>query len=71
VGLGDEKSQKYGGEWITRVENYANKFEGEAMKKVVSAIKNAWKRERNAAGDSRLDSTENDSEGDAKRRKIE
>ncbi|KAL7486116.1 hypothetical protein ACHAW6_015965 [Cyclotella cf. meneghiniana] len=71
VGLGDEKSQKYGSEWITRVESYANKFEGDATKKVVSAIKNAWKREKHAAVDSGFDNTENNGKGDAKRRKIE
>lgn len=63
VGLGDEKSQKYGADWIERVEDYADKYESEGMRKVVSAIKNAWKRGKDfgSAGDS----------PDAKRRKIE
>ncbi|KAL3794055.1 hypothetical protein HJC23_008943 [Cyclotella cryptica] len=71
VGLGDEKSQKYGGEWITRVENYANKFEGDAMKKVVSAIKNAWKRETDEQVERGVGGIENDGQGDAKRRRVE
>ncbi|KAL7473932.1 hypothetical protein ACHAXS_014304 [Conticribra weissflogii] len=44
VGLGDEKSQKYGADWISKVENYAEKFEAQDMRKVVNAIKDAWKR---------------------------
>jgi hypothetical protein len=64
VGLGDEKSQKYGADWVSRVEDYATKYESEGMKKVVNAIKNAWRRDK---GDGKA---ENDSP-DAKRRKIE
>lgn len=73
VGLGDEKSQKYGAKWIERVEDYANKYENEGIRKVVSAVKNAWRRKRDA------EKTENEAserEGDvsqteAKRRKID
>jgi hypothetical protein len=46
------------------VEDYATKYESEGMKKVVNAIKNAWRRDK---GDGKA---ENDSP-DAKRRKIE
>ncbi len=44
VGLGDEKSQKYAAQWIEKVEGYAEAFESDAMQKVVSSLKNAWKR---------------------------
>ena len=44
VGLGDEKSQKYAADWISKVEDYSNAFESEGMQKVVSSLKNAWKR---------------------------
>lgn len=44
VGLGDEKSQKYAAQWIEKVEEYAEAFESDAMQKVVSSLKNAWKR---------------------------
>ena len=44
VGLGDEKSQKYAAEWISKVEEYAESFESDGMQKVVSSLKNAWKR---------------------------
>lgn len=44
VGLGDEKSQKYAAQWIGKVEEYAEAFESDAMQKVVSSLKNAWKR---------------------------
>ncbi|KAL3809580.1 hypothetical protein ACHAXA_005796 [Cyclostephanos tholiformis] len=45
VGLGDVKSQKYGSRWIGRVERYAERFENDGMKKVVIALRDAWKRE--------------------------
>jgi hypothetical protein len=45
VGLGDEKSQKYAAEWITKVEDYAKVFESDGMQKVVMSLKNAWKRQ--------------------------
>mmetsp|Transcript_26565 Transcript_26565/g.55030 ORF Transcript_26565/g.55030 Transcript_26565/m.55030 type:complete len:137 (+) Transcript_26565:3-413(+) len=63
VGLGDEKSQKYGADWITRVENYAQKFEAQDMQKVVKAIKDAWNR-----GQKHSDEKEGDGP-DRKRRK--
>lgn len=44
VGLGDEKSQKYAAQWIEKVEEYAEAFESDAMQKVISSLKNAWKR---------------------------
>ena len=45
VGLGDEKSQKYGSTWIDRVEKYAERFENERMNEVVIALRDAWKRD--------------------------
>ena len=76
VGLGDEKSQKYGADWIARVEDYTVKYESEGMKKVVGAIKNAWKRNTKIDGSS--DEAKNDSndekcngQAETKRRKLE
>ena len=43
VGLGDSKSQKYSSTWIAKVEKYAEKFETNAMNKVVVALRDAWK----------------------------
>ncbi|KAL3775042.1 hypothetical protein ACHAWO_007227 [Cyclotella atomus] len=65
VGLGDEKSQRYGADWIERVEGYADRYESEGMRKVVGAIKNAWKRDKDVGG------TEERNGPDAKRRKVE
>ena len=71
VGLGDEKSQKYGADWITRVEDYADKYESEGMKKVVDAIKNAWKRNKEIGGsESRANDEEGDGQVETKRRKL-
>lgn len=63
VGLGDEKSQKYGADWISRVENYAEKFEAQDMQKVVKAIKDAWIRGQKHSGEKEGDGP------DRKRRK--
>ena len=75
VGLGDEKSQKYGAKWIERVEDYANKYENAGMRKVVSAIKNAWKRTRDDEQTNDEAKTETNgediSQGEAKRRKVD
>ena len=43
VALGDSKSQKYSSTWIAKVEKYAEKFETNAMNKVVVALRDAWK----------------------------
>ncbi len=59
VGLGDVKSQKYASRWIGRVKNYAEKFENDGMKRVVVALRDAWKRETN----DRPDEAENSSSG--------
>ena len=47
VGLGDEKSMKYGAEWAEKVnaDYYDKDFEGDGMKKVVHTLIHAWKRE--------------------------
>ena len=47
VGLGDEKSMKYGAEWAERVnaDYYEKGFEGDGMVKVVHTLLQAWKRE--------------------------
>jgi len=74
VGLGDEKSQKYGADWILRVDDYASRYESEGMRKVVAAIKNAWKRDHEmmaeALDDAKNNSLDNDLQGEAKRRKV-
>mmetsp|Transcript_26531 Transcript_26531/g.39419 ORF Transcript_26531/g.39419 Transcript_26531/m.39419 type:complete len:586 (+) Transcript_26531:120-1877(+) len=51
VSLGDVKSQKYGADWVEKVERYVQLFQndddggnGGMMIKVVDAIKNSWKR---------------------------
>ena len=62
VGLGDEKSQKYAAEWISKVEEYTEAFESEGMQKVVSSLKNAWKRHSVEAAEGE--------ESDKKRQKI-
>ena len=48
VGLGDEKSQKYASEWLTKVEDHAKAFESDAMNKVVTSLKTAWQRHSSA-----------------------
>ena len=47
VGLGDEKSMKYGAEWAERVnaDYYEKGFEGDGMVKVVHTLLQAWNRE--------------------------
>jgi len=68
VGLGDEKSQKYGAEWVSKVERYANHFENEGMRKVVDALKNAWK--RGGGGDTKKKGEGSEDGNDSKRRKV-
>ncbi|KAL7452989.1 hypothetical protein ACHAWC_005463 [Mediolabrus comicus] len=61
VGLGDEKSQKYASEWLTKVEDHAKAFESDAMNKVVTSLKSAWQRHS---------STDEGEENSAKRQKV-
>lgn len=63
VGLGDIKSQKYAAQWISKVEDYAMTFESDGMQKVVSSLKNAWKRHTSEG--------EEQEESAKKRRKVE
>jgi hypothetical protein len=44
ISLGDEKSQKYGAEWLSKIEEYVNHFSDEGLQKVVSVLKDAWKK---------------------------
>eukprot|EP00980_Cylindrotheca_fusiformis_P031551 scaffold26550_cov122-Cylindrotheca_fusiformis.AAC.4 len=44
VSLGDEKSQKYGAEWLDKITDYVSNFENEGRQKVVSALRVAWKK---------------------------
>jgi len=59
VSLGDAKSQQYAAQWISKVEDYAEAFESDGMQKVVSSLKNAWKRH-----------TSEGEESDKKRQKV-
>ena len=75
VGLGDVKSMKYGSRWVGRVKKYAKRLENDGMRKVVVALRNAWKREtkdpdhaKNSGSDKHCGST--DAKEDSKRRKI-
>lgn len=44
VALGDEKSQKYGAEWLDKIANFVDKFESEGRQKVVATLRIAWKK---------------------------
>jgi len=44
ISLGDEKSQKYGAEWLSKVEGYVGQFSKKGLQKVVSVLKVAWKK---------------------------
>jgi hypothetical protein len=76
VGLGDVKSQKYASKWITKVENYAFRFENDGMKKVVVALRDAWKLNESNIHDDKESSTNEQCESeeinneDTKKRKI-
>jgi hypothetical protein len=45
VTLGDQKSKKYASEWVDKVQPYAEHFELNAMKKVLSTLQVAWQKE--------------------------
>jgi len=68
VGLGDSKSQKYSSTWIAKVEKYAEKFETNAMNKVVVALRDVWKREEGGKGKGR--EVEEQKDDLSKRRKL-
>jgi hypothetical protein len=44
VSMGDIKSQKYALDWLTKLDDYVEKYENEGMQKVVDALKVAWTR---------------------------
>lgn len=44
VSLGDMKSQQYAAEWLEKISDYIDMFEGEGKQKVVAALKVAWKK---------------------------
>ena len=72
VGLGDEKSQKYASTWIEKVDKYSEHFENEGMRKVVAALRDAWKRGEAGGPEQRAgNSEEKEGQDDHKRRKIE
>merc|ERR1712176_990317 len=44
ISLGDLKSQKYGAEWLSKIEDYVNHFSDKGIQKVVSVLKVAWEK---------------------------
>lgn len=70
VGLGDEKSQKYGSTWIERLGGYAEQFENEGMRKVVITLRDAWKRGECGSADKRSSEENREETEDSKRRKM-
>jgi tRNA-specific adenosine deaminase 2 len=59
VSLGDEKSQKYGAEWLGKIDGYVNHFGDEGLQKVVEALMNAWKK-HGRSNDSPLENAESE-----------
>uniref|UniRef100_A0A7S0XLQ3 SET domain-containing protein n=1 Tax=Pseudo-nitzschia delicatissima TaxID=44447 RepID=A0A7S0XLQ3_9STRA len=51
ISLGDEKSQKYGAEWLNKIEDYVNQFSDKGVQKVVSVLKVAWKKHERSSDD--------------------
>ncbi len=73
--LGDVKSTKYGSGWIEKVEKYAKRFENNGMRKVVVALRDAWKGEAKDPDDVEISGSgkhcgSQDAREDCKRRKI-
>ena len=64
ISLGDEKSQKYGAEWLSKIEDYVDQFANDGLQKVVSVLKVAWKKQQH--GRSNADDDDN---SDRKRKK--
>ena len=62
ISLGDEKSQKYGAEWLSKIEDYVDHFSDSGVQKVVSVLKVAWKKHRRSDG--------NDEKEGAKKKKA-
>jgi len=44
ISLGDEKSQKYGAEWLNKIDDYVDQFANDGLRKVVTVLKVAWKK---------------------------
>jgi hypothetical protein len=65
VSLGDEKSQRYGAEWLDKIEDYVTKFGSDGLQKVVTALRGAWKK-HGRANDG--DDTENGSNASKKKK---
>jgi hypothetical protein len=56
--LGDEKSQKYGAEWLSKIDDYVEQFANDGVKKVVKTLKVAWTKQDRS----------NDEEGDSNKK---
>jgi hypothetical protein len=63
VSLGDEKSQRYGAEWLSKIEKYVKKFGDDGLQKVVATLKVAWKKH-----DRKCDSNAAEYDGDMKKK---
>ncbi|MGK3736377.1 MAG: hypothetical protein ACI8RD_006787 [Bacillariaceae sp.] len=58
ISLGDEKSQKYGAEWLSKIDDYVEQFANDGVKKVVKTLKVAWTKQDRS----------NDEEGDSNKK---
>jgi uncharacterized protein with von Willebrand factor type A (vWA) domain len=63
VSLGDEKSQRYGAEWLSKIEKYVKKFGDDGLQKVVATLTVAWKKP-----DRKRDSNAAEYDGDMKKK---
>ena len=70
VGLGDVKSQKYAAQWIAKVEKYSEHFENDGMRKVVFALKDAYKRSEDGKSEKESDKKHDSGEESWKKRKV-
>ena len=62
ISLGDEKSQKYGADWLSKIEDHVNHFSDDGLRKVVSVLKIAWKKHSRSNDD-----TDNDNSREKKK----
>eukprot|EP00536_Pseudo-nitzschia_multiseries_P003838 jgi/Psemu1/284683/fgenesh1_pg.61_\ len=51
ISLGDVKSQKYGADWLGKIEEYVDTFCDPGVQKVVSVLKAAWKKHNHGRSD--------------------
>jgi hypothetical protein len=73
--LGDVKLTKYWSGWIEKAEKYAKRFENDGMRKVIVALRDAWKGEAKDPDDIKISGSgkhceSQDAREDSKQRKI-